>query len=122
MTTKRQTQQQKTGADAEQKALEFLRRHKLKLITRNYRCRSGELDLIMQHNDTLVVVEVRYRHSDRFGSALESITPHKQSRIIAATQHYVLQHNINPIIRFDVIAISGDSHIDWIQNAFQSRL
>ncbi|WP_198246162.1 YraN family protein [methane-oxidizing endosymbiont of Gigantopelta aegis] len=122
MTTKRQTQQQKTGADAEQKALEFLSKQKLKLLTRNYRCRSGELDLIMQHNDTLVVVEVRYRHSDRFGSALESITPHKQSRIIAATQHYVLQHNINPIIRFDVIAISGDSHIDWIQNAFQSRL
>ncbi len=120
--TKTQTSKQKSGADAEQLALDFLLRQKLKLVERNYRCRSGELDLIMQQADTLVIVEVRYRQSERFGGALESITLQKQSRIIAATQYYLLQHNIDPVIRFDVVAINARRNINWIKNAFQTGL
>jgi putative endonuclease len=117
-----QTSKQKSGANAEQQALDFLLKQKLKLVKQNYRCRMGELDLIMQYADTLVVVEVRYRQSERFGGALESITPQKQSRIIAATQYYLMQHNINPAVRFDVIAINANNDINWIKNAFQTGL
>ena len=119
---KPRTSKQQSGTDAEQQALDFLLKQKLKLIDRNYRCRLGELDLIMQHAETVVIVEVRYRQSERFGGALKSITPRKQSRIIAATQYYLSQHNINPIIRFDVIAINARHDINWIKNAFQTSL
>ncbi len=119
---KPRTSKQQSGTDAEQQALDFLLKRKLKLIDRNYRCRLGELDLIMQHAETVVIVEVRYRQSERFGGALESITPRKQSRIIAATQYYLSQHNINPVIRFDVIAINARHDINWIKNAFQTSL
>jgi len=49
---------------------------------------------------------------------LECVTRTKQSRIIAATQHYLSNYPIDCPIRFDVIAISGDSKIEWVQNAF----
>jgi len=108
------------GDNAEQQALEFLLRQGLQLTCKNYRCKTGELDLVMNDQQTLVIIEVRFRQSDKFGSALESITPKKQSRIIAATKHYIMSNKINPQIRFDVIAISGDQKINWIKNAFQN--
>ncbi len=109
------------GELAEQKALQFLLKKGLRLIHKNYRCGIGELDLVMDEKQTLVIVEVRYRQSDRFGGALESITAKKQSRIIAATKHYIMKQKItNRAIRFDVVALSGDQHINWIKNAFQN--
>lgn len=107
------------GDQAEQQALDYLRKHGLQLVDRNYRCKSGELDLIMKDEHTLVVVEVRFRASAKYGGAVESITSKKQSRIIAATQHYLMTNKINSAIRFDVVAISGE-RIDWIPNAFQN--
>ncbi len=115
-----QTSKQRSGAHAEQLALDFLLRQKLKLLSRNYRCRLGELDLVMRQADTLVIVEVRYRQSERFGGAVESVTPQKQSRIIAATQNYLIQHKLDPVVRFDVVAINARHDINWIKNAFQT--
>ncbi len=109
----------KRGDNAEQQALDFLLKQGLQLICKNYRCKTGELDLVMSDQQTLVIVEVRFRQSDKFGSALESITPKKQSRIIAATKHYIMSNSTNSQIRFDVIAISGNQKINWIRNAFQ---
>ncbi len=108
------------GELAEQRALDYLLERGLRLVARNYRCKNGELDLIMKEAQTLVVVEVRFRASDQFGSALESITSRKQSRIITATQHYLANNKTNSAIRFDVIAIGGDQKIDWIRNAFHN--
>ncbi|MCG8083044.1 MAG: YraN family protein, partial [Candidatus Thiodiazotropha taylori] len=62
------------GEAAEQLAVDYLSRRGLKLVTRNFRCKVGEIDLIMREKRTLVFVEVRYRQSDDYGSALESIT------------------------------------------------
>lgn len=107
------------GKNAEDQALDFLIDKGLKLIARNYRCKQGELDLIMRDQQSLVIIEVRYRKSDVYGSALESITPSKQAKIIAATQHYLSTLTANsPMMRFDVVAISGDRTINWIKNAF----
>lgn len=108
------------GDQAEQQALDFLLEQGLQLVDRNYRCKNGELDLIMRHDHTLVVVEVRFRANAQYGGAVESITSRKQSRIIATTQHYLMNHKINSAVRFDVVAITGDRRIEWIQNAFQS--
>ena len=69
------------GEMAEQVAAEFLAGRGLKLIERNYRCRFGEIDLIMRHGPTLVFVEVRYRRNDSFGGAVESITAAKREKL-----------------------------------------
>lgn len=110
-----------TGDKAEQQALQYLQKQGLRLLTGNFRCKFGELDLVMMDGDTLVIVEVRYRKSAQFGGALASITAQKQARIVAATQHYVIIHGLSHCaIRFDVVAISGDNRLDWIKNAFQT--
>lgn len=115
------------GQQAEQIACDYLQQQGLQLITQNYHCRRGEIDLIMCDDDTLVFVEVRARRSDRFGSALESITADKQSRIIATAQQYLQQNRLQQNCRFDVIAVriqtTADSQnyqvSDWIHDAFQ---
>ena len=106
------------GESAEQQAYNFLIDKGLKPVNRNFRCKQGELDLIMTDRQTLVIIEVRFRKTDKYGSATESVTRAKQSRIIAATHVYLTSQKTDCPIRFDVIAISGNGNIDWIQNAF----
>lgn len=109
------------GDAAEQRALSFLQGQGLNFVEKNFRCKLGELDLVMRDGAALVVVEVRYRQSEHFGGALASVTAQKQARIIAATQHYVIIHRLNTLpIRFDVVALAGDGQIHWIKNAFQT--
>jgi putative endonuclease len=108
------------GKSAEQQAHQFLINKGLKPVCQNFRCKQGELDLIMTDNKTLVIIEVRFRKTNKYGSALESITHTKQSRIIAATHIYLSALKMDNPIRFDVVAISGNGDIDWIQNAFQT--
>lgn len=106
------------GESAEEQAHNFLINQGLKPVDRNFRCKQGELDLIMTDKQTLVIIEVRFRKTDKYGSAAESITPVKQSRIIAATHVYLSTQKTDRPIRFDVVAISGNGGINWIQNAF----
>ena len=109
------------GESAERLAAAHLQAQGLQWLASNFRCKLGELDLVMRDGTTLVIVEVRYRQSERFGGALASITRQKQARIIAATQHYVIIHQLSQCaIRFDVVAIAGDNSIQWIKNAFQT--
>ena len=108
----------KKGAQYEDLALQFLLDQGLTLIARNYRCKRGELDLLMQEKGTLVIVEVRYRKNNRYGSALESVTKTKQARIVAATKYYIVTHKVDQPIRFDVVAITGDTYPEWVKNAF----
>lgn len=109
------------GEGAEQLALTYLQTQGLLPLCSNFRCKFGELDLVMREGQTLVIVEVRYRQSEQFGGALASITRQKQARIIAATQHYVIiNHLSQSAIRFDVVAVAGDNRINWIKNAFQT--
>lgn len=106
------------GDKAESMALAYLKRQGLKAKTRNYRCKGGEIDLIMQDGQELVFVEVRYRSNKDFGGAAASVTPTKQKRIVVAAQHYLLSLNSTPACRFDVVAIDGQGEMDWIRNAF----
>ena len=109
------------GRDAEIHACEFLRSRGLTLLQRNFRCRRGEIDLILRDKDTLVFVEVRYRGHNAFGSAAETVDRHKQIRLTACAQHYLQTcgHGNGQACRFDVIAIDGpDDSIEWIRDAF----
>lgn len=109
------------GDEAEARALTFLQNQGLQAVCRNFRCKVGELDLVLLDGEALVIVEVRFRQSEQFGGALASITRQKQARIIAATQHYVIINRLSHCaIRFDVVAVSGDGRIQWIKNAFQT--
>jgi putative endonuclease len=107
------------GAKSEKQALAYLQQQGLSLLCQNYYCRFGEIDLIMQDQDTLVFIEVRYRKNSDFGGALASITKRKQDKIIKTAKHYLAQLENEPYCRFDAIAIDQQSGSpQWIQNAF----
>lgn len=111
----------KIGDEAEAQARDYLVKHGLRWITSNYRCRIGEIDLIMRDKDYLVFVEVRARASLAFGGALTSITPNKQRKIIKTAQLYLQTHQLHDkqACRFDVISLEGTPpHITWVQHAF----
>ncbi len=116
------------GIAAEQLAATFLMQHGLKLITQNYHCRFGEIDLVMQDGKTLVFVEVKLRSSNQFGGAAASITPQKQQKMILTAQHYLQTQKLGDVpCRFDVILMQSANlaatdlkHIEWIRNAFET--
>lgn len=107
-----------TGADAEKAAEDFLRARGLHCLARNFRCRLGEIDLVMRHADTLVFVEVRRRRSSTHGGAAASITTAKQRRILAAARFYLSGVDRLPPCRFDAVLIDGDGRPQWIPDAF----
>jgi putative endonuclease len=110
------TDKQLQGQAGEDAALEFLEQKGLSLVMRNFRCKAGEIDLIMQEGSTLVFIEVRKRADARFGGAAASVTHAKQTRLLKTAQYYLQRYTMPPACRFDVIAIESD-HIDWIKNA-----
>jgi len=113
------------GRRWERTAESFLSRRGLRRLTRNYRSRFGEIDLVMMDGATLVFVEVRYRKSDRFGSGADSVTPAKQRRIVSTARHFLSCH---PGLagrpgRFDVVSIGHRStgvEVEWIRDAFEA--
>ena len=109
------------GSEAENQACNYLQQQGLDLVARNYHCRQGEIDLIMNDNGTTVFVEVRYRKNAIYGDAKESITIKKQEKIRTTALNYLQKHSHNNNARFDVIAITGEGsrqEFEWIQNAF----
>ncbi|WP_292937228.1 YraN family protein [Noviherbaspirillum sp.] len=115
----RRTVKQISGDAAEDRALQFLQQRGLTLQERNFRCKGGEIDLIMHDRDALVFVEVRKRTDARFGGAAASVTARKQARLIIAAQVFLQGYKMPPACRFDVIAIDGEQ-IDWLKNAIDA--
>ncbi|PKM22803.1 MAG: YraN family protein [Gammaproteobacteria bacterium HGW-Gammaproteobacteria-14] len=117
------------GDQAEQAASQWLQQQGLQLIERNWRCRLGEIDLIMRDDQILVFVEVRYRGQRSHGGAAASVDTHKQRRLIAAARYYLgrYPYQAQGPCRFDVLAMEpgrgrndddGEPDVQWIQNAF----
>ena len=111
------------GDQSEADALRHLQAAGLKLITRNYRCPGGELDLVMLDQQTLVFVEVRFRRDRNFGGALASINTRKQQRLLLAAQRFLQTHREYQKLRdrFDVVSLEGDAgapKLQWIKDAF----
>jgi len=113
------TARQIEGAAAEELALHFLQGQGLTLVERNFRCKGGEIDLVMLERDSLVFVEVRKRADKRHGGAAASVTARKQARLMVAAQVFLQRYRLPPACRFDVIAIDGEA-MDWLKNAIVS--
>jgi len=97
-----------TGKSAEEFAKQYLQRHGLTLVGQNYRCKYGEIDLIMRDKNTTVFVEVRFRKSQRYGSGAESVDHHKQRKLLATASHYLQSHAdaAKRPCRFDVMSLT----------------
>ena len=113
------TAQQVAGLAGEDQALAYLQQQGLQLLERNFRCKGGEIDLIMQDGKALVFVEVRVRSDGKFGGAAASVGSAKQKRLIIAAQVYLQRHTMPPPCRFDVIAFD-DKKMTWLKNAIEA--
>ena len=123
--TARQIDRRKLGGLQERRALRYLRGRGLALVLKNFNCRVGEIDLIMRDRLGYVVfVEVRYRKSDRYGSALETVGPAKQRKLRLAAAWYLKSRGWqHKCCRFDVVAITGggpagQDRLEWVRDAF----
>jgi putative endonuclease len=105
------------GAAAEGLAARFLAAHGLTIVQRNYRCRGGEIDLIVRDGETLVFVEVRLRRNRAFGTAAESITAAKRRRLRLAARHYLARLGREPPCRFDAVLLDAlaTENIEWLR-------
>ena len=110
------------GASAEGLARRHLERAGLRLRTANYRCKLGEIDLVMTDRaGSLVFVEVRYRARRDFGGPAASVDARKRQRLIRAARVYLSQHGLHERpARFDVVGIDAEEQIDWITGAFSA--
>jgi putative endonuclease len=110
----------------ESRAAAYLEDHGLEVLTRGYRCRLGELDLVCRDDAALVIVEVRARGRGARCSAIESVDTHKRRRIVQATRHLLMRHARwhSAPIRFDVVAFddidTAEPQVHWIKNAFDA--
>lgn len=109
------------GLYAEDLALRFLENNGLRLLTRNYEIKGGEIDLIMQADDTLVFVEVRARENFDEIHPFETVTKPKQARIMSTAKHFLTFNNRydRQPCRFDVVAVNlSTDKVEWLDNAF----
>ncbi|MEO0575399.1 MAG: YraN family protein [Pseudomonadota bacterium] len=120
------TQRQRDGAMAEQLAAQHVTDHGVSIVTRNFRSRLGEIDLVALDEPNLAFIEVRYRGIASLGCAAASVTAHKQRRILQTARFFLSrfpQWHAMPL-RFDVIAIDqvdqNEHTLNWIRNAFDA--
>ena len=112
-----------TGILGEKLARDFLTKQGYRIWETNYRCPEGEIDIVAQHKDYLVFIEVRTKKSLAFGSPQESITPAKMAKLRTTATHYRQSHrNLPPLWRIDVVAVQLNqkgtlSRIELIENA-----
>ena len=122
--TNHSNKRKELGNIGEEMALRYLENIGYKLITKNFRIRTGEIDIIMTDNETLVFVEVRTKTSDFFGSPEATINFKKRQKILNTARYFLHSHHNfqNRECRFDIIAIvmrkGKDANIKHITNAF----
>jgi putative endonuclease len=114
---------QQYGHKSESAAVDFLQRNGYRILTRNYRTRLGEIDIIAKDGQTIVFVEVKARRSNRYGLAKAAVTPAKQRKISMVALQYLKEARLaDTSARFDVVAIynrNNSSRIEIIKNAFE---
>ena len=112
-----------TGKLGEQLGEDYLKVRGYRILERNLRYPFGEIDLIADHQGTLVFVEIKTRRDTVFGFPEEAVDERKKNRLIRLASWYLAQHpKLHPAVRFDVLAIQikkNDSEVRLIQNAFE---
>ena len=99
-------------------AVKYLKKKGYVIAERNFHTRYGEIDIIARKDDVFIFIEVKRRSSESYGSASDAVTSTKQRKIIRSAEFYCITEKIQPLCRFDVIAIDGDK-LTHIENAFQ---
>lgn len=115
---------QMLGKKGEKIASKYLKKLGYKILTENYTCKFGEIDIIAKEGKDLVFVEVKTRTNRKFGDPIESVHWNKQQQIIRVAQNYLAQlKNSEMQARFDVISIlyplTDRMQIEVIRNAFE---
>ena len=106
------------GIAGEKKAVKFLKKHKYKILEKNYRCALGEVDVIARQGETLVFVEVKTRSSCLFGRPCEAVDEQKQEKLRRLALYYQrFKRLYNIPLRFDVVEVL-DNEINLIEGAF----
>lgn len=111
------------GKQGEELACLELERRGYRILTRGYRTRAGEIDIIASDGDAIVFIEVKARTSDRFGTPAEAVTRSKQRRICHIAVDYLARRRLSTRpCRFDVVAVAPDASgrltVEVIQGAF----
>ncbi|HBH11523.1 MAG: Endonuclease [Clostridiales bacterium 38_11] len=110
----------KLGKESEEKAVRFLKKKGYRILANNFQNRIAEIDIIAQQGDIMCFIEVKARHTMKYGLPREAITPSKIRKIIKGAQSYINYKGIrNTQFRFDVIEIFlQDNRINHIEDAF----
>lgn len=111
------------GAWGEQRAAAHLVENGLVLLDRNWRCRSGEIDIIARDGDTLVFIEVKTRRTEIFGPPAVAVHPRKVSRLRQLAAEWLAATGVRPArVRFDVVSVLprrvGAAQVEHIKDAF----
>lgn len=115
------------GNKGEKYAESYLKRHKYKILERNYNVRIGEIDIIAESKEKIVFVEVKTRHSNSLAKPYEAVDFRKQKRIIKAAMMYLAKNETDKFCSFDVCEVIVDSSnlkllsINYIENAFEQE-
>ena len=114
------------GAWGEERAAKYLRGKGYTIVEHNFRCRSGEIDIIARRGEIIAFVEVKLRRDSDFAEAREFVTPAKQRRVILTAEYWLATHRTELQPRFDVIEIYAPSgertlfpKINHLEDAFQ---
>jgi putative endonuclease len=112
------------GEAAESKAEQYLRSKGYRILARNARTPSGELDLVTRAGPVLVFVEVKARGKSTHGGAVEAVDSRKQARLVRLAAQYLARHRLrDQPCRFDVILCAGGADapevIEHIEHAFE---
>lgn len=106
---------------AEDVAVRYLQKLGYRVIERNFLCRVGEIDLVAQHEGSLVFVEVRSRHAKEAIDPIYSVNLRKQKKLVRTAQYYLASKFPEyPICRFDVVIVtlSSPPEVVVVQDAF----
>lgn len=109
------------GAIGEDIAIKYLRENGYVILERNFRTKTGEIDIIASINDIIVFIEVKTRNSDKYGLPYEAVNYKKQQKIIKVAQNYINLRRLNDYqYRFDIIEIflNSQTRVNHIENAF----
>lgn len=115
------------GNIGEDYAVKFLKKHKYKILERNYMKKCGEIDIIAENKEYLVFVEVKTRHTDSLTQPYEAVDFRKRRKIIKTAEMYMYKNKLNRYCRFDVCEVFVDSSslkldkINYIENAFEQE-
>lgn len=111
------------GKIGEEIAADLLRKNGYKILTRNYRTKLGEIDIVAYDKGTVCFIEVKSRRSDKFGFPQEAIANHKQRQISKAALMFLKEKNLlGRRARFDVVSVlySDDTpKLELIKDAFE---